>query len=247
MNFSERSLVQQGYNCPVGELRNISNGLRFTPLLCMFLAIYGLYIQNPYLHFAIAAMGILPFWFPGNHPIDLIYNYGFRHLVGGQKLPNNPLPRRIACLMGGLMNLGIGFSFLYSNVILAYVFGVVLIVLQLVVITTHFCVASWMYESFMKLIGKWENYISAIDAERLISQGAVLIDVREKHEFAVEHIQGAINIPLSDVGINDHIANKPVVLYCQSGMRSTAALNKLISDGHAEVYNLGGMHRWSDK
>ena len=114
---SNSNLVQQGYNyCSVNELKNISNGLRFTPLLCMLIAIYGLYLQDPYLHFVIAALGIVPFWFPKGHPFDILYNYAFRFLVGGEKLPENPLQRRIACVMGGLMNVGIGVSFYLGKI-----------------------------------------------------------------------------------------------------------------------------------
>ena len=139
MTFGQKSLNQQGYDYSPEDLRKLDWGLRFTPMLCMFGAIYGLYIQQPYLHFALAALGILPFWFPAWHPLDMFYNAILRHVVRGVKLPPNPLPRRIACLMGGSMNIGIGFGFLYGNVTLAYVFGAILIPLQIIVISTHLC------------------------------------------------------------------------------------------------------------
>ena len=70
-NLQQNGLMQQGYCTYTGDnLKSISNGLRFTPLLCMFLAIYGLVIlQNPNWHFVIAALGIIPFWFPNHHPL----------------------------------------------------------------------------------------------------------------------------------------------------------------------------------
>ncbi len=244
--FQNNGLIQQGYNhCNVHELKNISNGLRFTPLVCMALALYGLYIQNPYLHFVIAGLGIIPFWFPSAHPFDLVYNYGFRHLVGGMKLPANPLPRRIACVMGGLMNVGIGISFMMGSVIAAYSFGVILIALQLIVITTHFCVASWMYEGIMKMLGLWNPPISKEVALQLIENGAILVDVREMDEFAAGHIPGAINVPLNTVDASDLLTtDKDLIVYCRSGMRSLDALKRLGKKGKENVFNFGGKDRW---
>ena len=248
MKVGHAGLVQQGYNCYTkSELSNISNGLRFTPLVCMFLAIYGLYIQNPYLHFIIAALGILPFWFPNHHPFDIFYNKVFRHLIGGQALPSNPLPRRIACLMGGMMNVGIGLAFLYSNITLAYIFGGVLIVLQLIVITTHFCVASWMYEMGMRLLGKWEDFISVDKAKDLMNNGALLIDVRNPGEFEKGHLENAINIPLENIESDPRLAGHTAILYCQTGMRCSDGKQRLAKKGIKDIYNFGGINRWVEK
>jgi len=245
MGIGQNGLVQQGYNsCSINELNNISNGLRFTPLLCMFMALIALYIQSPTMHFAIAALGIIPFWFPNHHPLDLFYNNVFRHAVGGVKLPANPLPRRIACLMGGLMNIAAGVSFALGSVTMAYISGGILIVLQLIVITTHFCVASWMYEGFMKLIGKWEKLLTVAETKILIANGALLIDVRNPDEYANNHLDGAINIPLSCLEQDDQIQGKEVILYCRSGMRSLDGKQKLEKMGIKSVYNFGSLDRW---
>lgn len=238
-------LIQQGYESYTEkELGNISNGLRFTPLVCMGLAILGLYLQSPNLHFAIAAMGIIPFWFPSHHPIDLIYNSMFRHLVGGVKLPANPLPRRIACLMGGLMNIGIALSFMASNITLAYIFGGILIVLQLVVISSHFCVASWMYECALNVAGKSLSDISFQAAKSHIDEGALLVDVRNPSEFKVAHLPNAVNIPLDNIDSDERLLNNSAVLYCKIGMRSADAQKRLLKRGANKIYNLGAMDNW---
>ena len=59
-----RTLTQQGYDYSPADLRELSWGLRFTPALCMLGALYGLWSQNPFIHFGLAALGILPFWAP---------------------------------------------------------------------------------------------------------------------------------------------------------------------------------------
>ena len=244
-SYQDKGLIQQGYNaCSIQDLRNISNGLRFTPLVCMGLALFGLWWQNPYFHFAIAGLGIIPFWFPKGHPLDLLYNYGFRHLVGGVKLPANPLPRRIACVMGGLMNIGIGVSFYYGSLIGAYTFGVILIVLQTIVITTHFCVASYFYEGLMKMLGLWKAPLTQEEAERLLQDGALLIDVREPNEFQKDGIQGAINVPLASIPSDDFLMNNKVILYCQSGLRSSDAQTRLKKRGHKFAYSFGARSKW---
>jgi rhodanese-related sulfurtransferase len=244
--LQQNALMQQGYSTYSGDkLRSMSNGLRFTPLLCMFLAIYGMFVlQNPYWHFGIAALGILPFWFPSAHPLDLLYNHVVRHVFRSEKLPQNPLPRRIACVMGGLMNVGIGLSFLYQNVLLVYVLGVALVVLQLVVITTHICVASWMYEGLLKMIGKYEGPISISQTKSLLEKGFQLVDVRTPEEYQGKRIDGAINIPLNSLENCDHIPKNGVILYCRSGMRSLDAAQRLKKMGYNHVVNFGAMDRW---
>ncbi len=53
---------------------------------------------------------------------------------------------------------------------------------------------------------------------------AILLDIREPHEFAPLHILNAINTPLSSWDINEVnklcADKKKVVLYCKSGQRT---------------------------
>lgn len=245
LSFQERSLTQQGYKYTKEELRKLEWGLRFTPLACMTGAAYGLYMQSPWIHFVMAAIGILPFWFPSWHPMDRFYNTVVRPLVKGVTLPPNPLPRRIACLIGGTMNVGIGFGFLYHQPTLAYVFGAILVPLQLLVISTHFCVAAWMYEVAMKAVGKWNQVISMDEAKRLLNAGAILVDVRSEQEFAQGHLPNAINIPLDEVVQHvETFRQKPTLMYCQSGTRCQHAISQLRRHGLREIYSLGSMTRW---
>lgn len=246
LSLSQKSLQQQGYgSCSRDELNNMSNGLRFTPLVCMALAIGGLYIQNPYWHFALAALGILPFWTPNHHPFDLLYNHIIRHLIGGVKLPSNPLPRRIACIMGGIMNIGIGYGFLIGSSTLAYIFAAILIPLQIIVITTHFCMASWMYEQLMLLLGIWDKPISVKKTKQLITDGALFIDVRSPNEYNEDHLPGAINIPLDIIENEISIKNQEVILYCKSGIRCNDAKSRLEKKGEVtKAYSFGSMNRW---
>lgn len=245
LSFQERSLTQQGYKYTKEELRKLEWGLRFTPLLCMAGAAYGLFMQSPQIHFVMAAIGILPFWFPTWHPMDRFYNYVINPIIKGVKLPPNPLPRRIACMVGGAMNVGIGFGFLYEMPVLAYGFGAILVPLQLIVISTHFCVAAWFYELAMKVTGKWDQLVSLEDAQKLLDEGAIMVDVRDADEFAKGHLPNAINVPLSEVTQHlETFRQQPALMYCQSGMRCQQAIGQLKRHGVRQVYNLGSMDRW---
>jgi rhodanese-related sulfurtransferase len=243
--LQEKSLFQQGYDRTPAELKELRWGLRFTPLLCMAVAVVGLVTRQPLIHYTLAVLGIVPFWIPAGHPLDLFYNTLLRPLWKGVKLPPNPLPRRIACVMGGLMNLGIGLAFSFQNLALAYVLGTSLIALQIVVISTHFCLASWIYEIVLKGLGRFMPPIEVERAKELIGNKAYLIDVRNPDEFAREHLPGAYNVPLDRVA-KELTKNEDThfVVYCASGCRSQEAVQLLKKQGFDNVYNFGSMFRW---
>ena len=82
------------------------------------------------------------------------------------------------------------------------------------------------------------------DYKQLIADGAIIIDVRTKGEYAGGHIKGSVNIPLNMLAGNlgKIKKDKPVITCCASGMRSASAKSVLKSNGFKEVYNGGG---WS--
>ena len=79
---------------------------------------------------------------------------------------------------------------------------------------------------------------------------AQLIDVREPNEFEAGHILGARNIPISQMKmrLQEIRPDKPVYLYCQSGMRSGRAAQTLYRKGYKDLSHLqGGFKKWSGK
>ncbi|WP_413063261.1 rhodanese-like domain-containing protein [Siminovitchia sp. 179-K 8D1 HS] len=79
---------------------------------------------------------------------------------------------------------------------------------------------------------------------------AQLIDVREQKEFEGGHILGARNIPMSQLKMRmkEIRPDKPVYLYCQSGMRSGRAAQMLYRKGYRQLYHLqGGFKKWTGK
>lgn len=89
--------------------------------------------------------------------------------------------------------------------------------------------------------------ISGADARQKVASGALLLDVRTPGEFASGHIKGAMNIPVQELGSRFGevgATDRPVVVYCASGMRSARAAAMLRAKGWAEVYNLGPQSAW---
>ena len=71
-----------------------------------------------------------------------------------------------------------------------------------------------------------------------------LLDVRSPMEFEENHISGAINIPLDIVESNiKQISEmqKPIVVYCLSGGRSSTATSILQQNDIQDIYNGGGI------
>lgn len=250
MGFQTRSLVQQGYShLTAAEISSIQWGLRFTPTVCMLAAIYGLSTHNAPLLAALAVLGIAPFWFPAWHPVDRLYNHVVAPLVGATRLPPNPFPRRIACVSAGVMNTAAAIALSQGAVTTAYAFGGLLFVLQLIVNTTHFCVASFLIELALKAMGLSlpTELVAPETAQRLVGAGALLVDVRDEAEFAMERIPEAVNIPLGRIKAEVarlREANRPIIVYCRSGARSRMALGLLAQGGLCGLHNLGRIDRW---
>lgn len=94
--------------------------------------------------------------------------------------------------------------------------------------------------------------VGATEAVRLINRrDALVLDVRDKAEFATGHIPNARNIPLPELGGRlreiEKFKARPIVINCQSGMRSATVCNLLRKNGFGEVFSLrGGIGGWTE-
>ena len=88
--------------------------------------------------------------------------------------------------------------------------------------------------------------VSGDRARQLVAEGASLLDVRTPDEFRQDALPGALNIPVQILGdrFGELPRDKPVVVYCASGMRSASAAQFLERCGFTQVYDLGGIGRW---
>lgn len=93
-----------------------------------------------------------------------------------------------------------------------------------------------MISALKKLFG-----ITTVNLSELIKNGATIIDVRSKAEFATGHVKGSINIPLEQIGASTEKlkTHNQIITCCRSGNRSGMAKRTLESKGFKNVTNGG--------
>ncbi len=76
-----------------------------------------------------------------------------------------------------------------------------------------------------------------------IKAGAVIVDVRSPGEFSRGAYPGAVNVPVQALSnlLREIPTDRPVVVYCASGIRSASAAAALRRAGYADVVNAGGL------
>ena len=88
------------------------------------------------------------------------------------------------------------------------------------------------------------------DYAALVKQGAIILDVRSKSEYAGGHIKNSINIPVNELQNNlSRLKNKDktIITCCASGMRSASAKSILQNNGYNNVHNGGGWGSLNNK
>jgi len=90
------------------------------------------------------------------------------------------------------------------------------------------------------------NEVSRDEAQKLIEDGAQLVDVRTGHEWEVGRIAGATHLPLDELAqrAGEIDKDRPVVLYCRGGNRSTMAAAALANAGYDAAKLREGIVGW---
>ena len=88
--------------------------------------------------------------------------------------------------------------------------------------------------------------ISPQEALNRVQAGALLVDVREQHEYNEVRAVGAQLIPLSNFGdmYNTLPQNRELVIICRSGVRSARAAEFLLEQGYQAINLAGGTLAW---
>lgn len=89
--------------------------------------------------------------------------------------------------------------------------------------------------------------VEAIKADEINNQllkKYQLLDVRTPAEFKSGHIRGAVNQPLAQIRFFQGSKDKPILVICQSGMRSRQAAKFLVKKGYQVKNVSGGMNAW---
>lgn len=90
--------------------------------------------------------------------------------------------------------------------------------------------------------------ITSTEAKEIMKKPNVqCIDVRTEGEYGANHDRSFTNIPLHTLEseISQLKKDEPIILICQSGMRSKRAAKTLKKSGFTTIYNVrGGMAAW---
>lgn len=106
-----------------------------------------------------------------------------------------------------------------------------------------------IWTEFNRMTRKYKQ-VDVTQAVKLMNHDdSMVLDVREDNEVREGKIQGAKHIPLGQ--LNNRMAElekskeKPILVYCRSGNRSSHACATLTKHGFANVANLtGGFTAW---
>ena len=112
---------------------------------------------------------------------------------------------------------------------------------------------------FENVIGYWNDDINFLETvgvelskiktiavdelnELLANEEIVVLDVRLKNEFALQHLKNAINIPLNELQerITELNSKDEFLIYCAGGYRSMIAASILEKNGFKKLINLNG-------
>ncbi len=88
-------------------------------------------------------------------------------------------------------------------------------------------------EKVKKIIDRNENYL--------------ILDVRTIDEYNEGHLVSAILIPVDELEerLNELPKNKPIIVYCRSGRRSSKAADILLKNKFSPIYEMtGGIELW---
>ena len=91
--------------------------------------------------------------------------------------------------------------------------------------------------------------VSREEARKLIDDGAQLVDVRGDHEWEAGRIAGASHIPLDELAqrAGEIEKDRPVVLYCRGGNRSSMATAALAEAGYDAAKLSEGITGWEEE
>jgi len=106
--------------------------------------------------------------------------------------------------------------------------------------------------SFHQILSEAKSRIQETDAPgsvALLSEGYMILDVREPEEYEQGSVPNALHIPrgILESNIENHIPNyaQPIIVMCASGVRSVFATETLNQMGYSTVISMnGGFNQW---
>jgi len=90
--------------------------------------------------------------------------------------------------------------------------------------------------------------VSRDEARELIAEGAQVVDIRAEHEWEAGRIAGATHLPLAELAqrAGEIDRERPVILCCRGGNRSTMATQALAEAGFDAAKLSEGVIGWAE-
>ena len=113
------------------------------------------------------------------------------------------------------------------------------------------------YKSLVDAANAVVPKISGKEAQEMVANGALLVDVRDGTEVAASgKAAGSLHIPRGSLEMKADLTgqsadknfalDRPVIVHCGAGGRAALA-GKLLKDmGYEKVFNLGGLKDWAE-
>ncbi|MCP4571505.1 MAG: rhodanese-like domain-containing protein [bacterium] len=102
--------------------------------------------------------------------------------------------------------------------------------------------ATGTIEAVEFLSAGFKDVTTAEGAAFITDHDPLVLDVRTAREFAGGHLEGAVLLPVQELqkrlGELAGDMDRPVLIYCRTGNRSTVASKLLVDAGHKQVANL---------
>ena len=93
-----------------------------------------------------------------------------------------------------------------------------------------------------------EITVTEVHAMREKGDSFTLLDIREKWESDLVTIEGSHFVTMEEVPskLSDFDKEKPMVIYCHTGVRSAAVTSYFLEQGFLDVKSMtGGIHAWA--
>ena len=143
---TKKNLNMQGFGTLDEEAQSrYSSALRFTPGVAAILIVVGLVLQSPIWLWSMALVALSGALLPSGMIIDLVYNFGVRHVFRAPPLPPTPKPRQFSYLLSSILLASSAFSFYYNLPALGFICGGLVILGATILTTTLWCLGSWFY------------------------------------------------------------------------------------------------------
>src|SRR5665647_1794719 len=144
--LTETNLNSQGFEKLDKDAKaRIALPLRFTPAVGTTLIVIGLILQSPMWLGSMALVALSGALLPSGMIIDLVYNFGVRHLFRAPPLPSTPKPRQFSYLLSTVLLAGSAVSFYDGLSVWGFILGGLVVAGGTILTTTLWCLGSWWY------------------------------------------------------------------------------------------------------